>query len=164
MYPADIQTLGGRLLWRACPPGKCPHRCTKRDSAGTAETQSVTTGSSRHEQALRTWPWQSTFYTPVMLIRVIPSGERGWGGGRRQRRKYWSRMPGAAPKDTMLQKLPHPHRQTKPTKPSLQAAAEDPIKSSSISNLPHHGKIQTTPSNPESLKVLFLYSFPTPTP
>lgn len=89
---------------------------------------------------------------------------RGLGGGRRQRRKSWSRMPGAAPKDTMLQKLPHPHRQTKPTKPSLQAAAEDPIKSSSISNLPHHGKIQTTPSNPESLKVLFLYSFPTPTP
>lgn len=81
----------------------------------------------------------------------------GVGG---QRRKSWSRMPGAAPKDTMLQQLPHPHRQTKPTKASLQAAAENPIKSSSISNLRHHGKIQTTPSNLESLKVLFLYSFP----
>lgn len=82
-------------------------------------------------------------------IWVIPSGEAGG-----QRRKYWSVMLCTAPKDTLLQKRLHPHRQTKPTKTSLQTAAEHPIKSSSISNLPHHGKLQATPSNRGSLRVL----------
>lgn len=157
--PPTSRLLGGRLLWR----------CVSRQMP--SQMHQARLCRDRWDTVCYNWqqsPWASsenlTLAKHILHSRAAHPGDTKWGrglGGRRQRRKYRSRMPGAAPKDAMLQKLPHPHRQTKPTKPSLQAAAEESIKSSSISNLLHHGKIQTTPSNLESLKVfIFILLFP----
>lgn len=103
----------------------------------------------------------STFYTWVLFIRVTPSGEQETG---RQTNTVSEISARDCPPPHRLQKLPYPHRGTESMKPNVWAAAENPIKSYAISNLLHHGKIHTPPSNPKPLKDLFLYSSPRPLP
>lgn len=181
--PTDIKTVGGgHLCWAQEVQANLTHRALK----GTSHSQIMI-------PALSDFPHTCTNVTLWGLLRLsllqlasvaigkssqkpdlgkhilhlsaVHLRDTEQGAGRQEDRDGARASCQALPLPHRLQKLPHPHRGTHPPrKPNFWAAAENPIKSNAISNLLHHGKIHTPPSNPKSLKGLFLYSSPCPQP
>lgn len=141
-------------------PSDCPHTCTNVTLWGPLrlsllQLASVATGKSSQEPDLG---------KHILHLSAVHPGDK-WGTGNSKTENTMSEISARdCPPPYRLQKIPYPHRRTESMKPNVWAAAESPIKSYAISNLLHHGKIHTPPSNPKSLKGLFLYSSPRPLP
>lgn len=122
------RSVGHAASLKDAPSRRLPRRCTNVTSRGLLRLSLLQLASlprARHQENL-------TLAKHILHLStthwVTPSGARGG----RKRASVRSVLPGAAPTSPT---------HTDPThEAKFSAAAENPIKSNAISNLPHHGK------------------------